>query len=111
MPRVYIFAGPNGAGKTTFARRFLPEEGVVQFVNADIIAAGISPFAPDTADFAAGRAMLRRLDELASQKLDFAMETTLSGNWLASLITTWRAAGILRFALLRPTRQSRTIYC
>jgi len=93
MPNCYIFAGPNGVGKTTFAKEFLPEEEVIQFVNADLIAAGISPFAPDTADFAAGRIMLRRLDDLVSQNSDFAMETTLSGSWLAERIVRWRDVG------------------
>ena len=82
MPNIDIFAGPNGVGKTTFARAFLPKEGVIQFVNADLIAAGISPFAPETADVAAGRVMLRRLDELAALGQGFALETTLSGKWL-----------------------------
>jgi predicted ABC-type ATPase len=87
-------AGPNGAGKTTFAREYLPNEGACkQFVNADLIAAGLSPFAPDTADAAAGRAMLRRLDELAARSTDFALETTLSGTWLLPRIRRWRGLG------------------
>ena len=94
MPRVLIFAGPNGAGKTTFAREYLPNEAqIVQFVNADLIAVGISPFAPDTADVAAGRIMLDRLDELASEGTDFALETTLSGNWLYKKVLQWQALG------------------
>lgn len=56
-------AGPNGAGKTTFAREYLPNEGdVVQFVNADLIAAGISPYEPDSAAVPAGRIMLQRIE-------------------------------------------------
>ena len=94
MPTAIIIAGPNGAGKTTFAREFLPNEGAcTQFVNADLIAAGLSPFAPETADVAAGRAMLRRLDELVSQRSDFAVETTLSGTWLLRRITHWKECG------------------
>ena len=59
MPNLFIIAGPNGAGKTTYVKRFLPQEmRVHEFVNADLIAAGLSPFAPDSAAFAAGRIML-----------------------------------------------------
>ncbi len=61
-PRVIIIAGPNGAGKTTFAREFLPNEaGCPIFVNADLIAAGLSPFAPEIAAVQAGRLMLREM--------------------------------------------------
>jgi predicted ABC-type ATPase len=57
--KIVIIAGPNGSGKTTFAREFLPNEGGCPiFVNADLIAAGISPFLPDKAAFHAGRLML-----------------------------------------------------
>src|SRR5882757_7195522 len=69
MPNLFIIAGPNGAGKTTYARRFLTEEARCrEFVNADLIAAGLSPFAPDKAAFAAGRIMLRRLRDLSAQR-------------------------------------------
>ena len=62
VKRIFIIAGPNGAGKTTFAREFLPDEaGCLHFVNADLIAAGLSPFAPEAAAFQAGRLMLRKL--------------------------------------------------
>jgi hypothetical protein len=61
-PRIIIIAGPNGAGKTTFAREFLPGEAACPvFVNADLIAAGLAPFAPDTAALQAGRLMLQEL--------------------------------------------------
>jgi len=94
VPRAIILAGPNGAGKTTFAREYLPNEaGCVQFVNADLIAAGLSPFAPATADVAAGRAMIRRIDDLVSQGADFALESTLSGTWLVDRIKQWREVG------------------
>lgn len=94
MPRAIIIAGPNGAGKTTLAREYLPNEGgVIQFVNADLIAAGISPFDPSSADMAAGRAMLRRIEELVALRQDFAVETTLSGKWLFRAIRQWREAG------------------
>jgi predicted ABC-type ATPase len=96
VPKVYVFAGPNGAGKTTLAQEYLPKEGqVIQFINADIIAQGISPFAPETAEFASGRTMLKRIDELVSLKLDFAIETTLSGTWLVKRIHDWKSEGYM----------------
>jgi predicted ABC-type ATPase len=64
-PRCIIIAGPNGAGKTTFAREFLTKEaGVIHFVNADLIASGLSPLRPELATLAAGRLFLRELDRL-----------------------------------------------
>ena len=66
-PRCIVIAGPNGAGKTTFAREFLPRDArVVHFVNADLIAAGLSPFRPALVALSAGRALLRELDRLAA---------------------------------------------
>lgn len=79
MPVMYIIAGPNGAGKTTAANTILPDYyGVVQFVNADEIARGLSPFAPETVSFQAGKLMLKRLHELIVGKEDFGFETTLT---------------------------------
>ena len=78
--RVLIIAGPNGAGKTTFAREFLPyEANCPVFINADLIAAGLSPFAPEHAAIKAARLMLQEMDEHASRGESFAFETTLSG--------------------------------
>lgn len=110
MPTLYIIAGPNGAGKTTFARRFLAEEtSTLEFVNADAIAQGLSPYDPDAAAMAAGRLMIARLRELMNQRVSFALETTLSGlsyrPWLAEM----RAAGYeiqLDFLWLPEARQS-----
>lgn len=79
MPRCLIIAGPNGAGKTTFARRFLPKLGLLNFVNADLLAAGLSPLKPSAAQVAAGKLFLRELDRLAQDKTDFCFESTLSG--------------------------------
>lgn len=94
MPNLFVIAGPNGAGKTTYARRFLPEEmRTREFVNADLIAAGLSPFAPDKAAFEAGRIMLNRLRELTAQRQNFSFETTLSGRAYAPLLREMRAAG------------------
>jgi predicted ABC-type ATPase len=75
-----VIAGPNGAGKTTFARRYLPENvGVTHFVNADLIASGLSPLKPELAAIAAARILLREIDRLAALRADFGLETTLSG--------------------------------
>lgn len=92
--KVVIIAGPNGAGKTTFAREFLPSEAALPiFVNADLIAAGLSPFDPDAAAFRAGRLMLNEIDEHANAGRSFAFETTLSGHTYLKRIAAWRAAG------------------
>ena len=78
--KVIIIAGPNGAGKTTFAREFLPNEaGCPVFVNADLIAAGLAPFAPETAAVQAGRLMLGELERHFAVRKSFAFETTLPG--------------------------------
>lgn len=93
-PRCIVIAGPNGAGKTTFAREFLPKEGgIVHFVNADLIAAGISPLRPGLAAVTAGKVFLKELDRLAKQHVDFAFETTLSGLVYAARLKKWKAAG------------------
>jgi predicted ABC-type ATPase len=79
-PHLYVIAGPNGAGKTTFAKKFLPEyKECLEFVNADLIAGGISPFAPDKAAVQAGRIMLEQIHLLGNRGADFGFETTLSG--------------------------------
>lgn len=92
--RILIIAGPNGAGKTTFAREFLPNEGACPtFVNADLIAAGLSPFNPDAAAIRAGRLMLEELDALAARGASFAFETTLSGRAYLRRIAAWRRQG------------------
>lgn len=93
-PRAIIIAGPNGAGKTTFAREFLPtDEACLQFVNADLIAAGLSPFAPETAALQAGRLMLTQITAHVAHGRSFALETTLSGLGYARQIPQWRALG------------------
>ena len=72
-PRCIVIAGPNGAGKTTFAHRYLPEDArVIHFVNADLIAAGLSPLKPELAAIRAGRLVLREIDRLAAERVDFA---------------------------------------
>lgn len=92
--KIIIIAGPNGAGKTTFAREFLPNEAHCRtFINADLIAAGLSPFAPELAAIKAGKIMLSNIDELVAQGRSFALETTLSGNGYARAIPRWQALG------------------
>ena len=79
-PRAIVIAGPNGAGKTTFAREFLPAEAQCPvFVNADLIAAGLSPFAPEVAALNAGRIMLAEIDDHVAHRRRSALGTTLSG--------------------------------
>jgi len=92
--KVIIIAGPNGAGKTTFAREFLPNEAdCPMFVNADLIAAGLAPFAPDTAAVHAGRVMLQELARHFAARQSFAFETTLSGRAYLRHIRAWQSAG------------------
>lgn len=92
--KIIIIAGPNGAGKTTFAREFLPNEaGCPIFVNADLIAAGLSPFAPESAVLQAGRLMLQELTRHFSRGNSFAFETTLSGRGYVHHIRQWQSAG------------------
>lgn len=94
QPRVIIIAGPNGAGKTTFAREFLPlEAGCPVFVNADLIAAGLSPFEPERAAIQAGRLTLEAIAQHVARRESFAFETTLSGRAYARQIPHWRALG------------------
>lgn len=85
QPRVVLFGGPNGAGKTTVANIMLEHEfGIRDFVNADIIARGLSMLDPDRAALAAGRIMLERLNELAAEHRDFAFESTLASRSFAT---------------------------
>lgn len=92
--KIIIIAGPNGAGKTTFARSFLPEEAQCsRFINADLIAAGLSPFAPETEAFKAGRLMLEEIEDCVRKGESFAFETTLAGLGYVSRIKQWREQG------------------
>ena len=91
--RCIVIAGPNGAGKTTFARRYLPEHGVIHFVNADLIASGLSPLRPDLAAIAAARMLLRELDRFAAERIDFSFETTLSGLSYIRRLQAWKQKG------------------
>ena len=92
--RILIIAGPNGAGKTTFARQFLPNEAhCPDFINADLIAAGLSPFNPEAAALRAGRLMLEEIASRVAAGRGFAFETTLSGRTYARQIPVWRQQG------------------
>lgn len=93
-PTIYIIAGCNGAGKTTASFTILPEIlNVHEFVNADEIARGLSPFQPEKVAFEAGRIMLHRMDELIAKKVDFAFETTLATRSYLSKIKLARKEG------------------
>ena len=89
--RMLIIAGPNGAGKTTFATEFLPNEADCPiFINADLIASGLSPFQPDWVAVRAGKLMLNMINDYVSRGESFAFETTLSGLGYARSIPRWR---------------------
>jgi predicted ABC-type ATPase len=94
MPDLYIIAGCNGAGKTTASYTILPEIlNCREFVNADNIAAGISPFNPESVAIEAGRIMLKRINELLADGVDFALETTLSTRSYVSFIKKAQEVG------------------
>jgi len=92
--KIIIVAGPNGAGKTTFARHFLPREAdCPAFINADLIAAGLSPFRPEAAELRAGRILLAEIAGNIARQESFAFESTLAGRGYARSIPRWRVAG------------------
>ena len=92
--RVVILAGPNGAGKTTFAREYLTQEAdCPTFINADLIADGLSPFAPNLVAIKAGRIMLELIADSVRKKESFAFETTLAARNYARSIPKWQAMG------------------
>ncbi|AKR43691.1 AAA family ATPase [Methylophilus sp. TWE2] len=94
MKKVIIIAGPNGAGKTTFAREYLPNEANCPiFINADLIAAGLAPFSPETAAVKAARLMLKEIESNVKAGNSFAIETTLSGKTYARDIIEWKKVG------------------
>ena len=93
-PKVIVLAGPNGAGKSTSAARLLRGAlGVDEFVNADVIAQGLSAFAPQGVALAAGRIMMQRLKELAAARASFAFETTLASRTFAPWLADLKASG------------------
>ena len=92
-PTISLIAGPNGAGKTTFAREFLPAAKIPEFLNADSIAAGLSPFDPPRAAVRAARLLLARWRELVGAGQSFGFESTLSGRTYATMLREARAIG------------------
>ena len=97
-PTVYVIAGPNGAGKTTFARRYLPQfADCREFVNADLIAAGLSPSNPESQAGAAGRLMLDRIGELSAARASFGFETTLAGRVYARRLRALKLISDIEF--------------
>ena len=94
QPTCWIIAGHNGAGKTTFALKYLPEvANCSTFVNADLIAAGLSPLAPENELLAASRLFLKEIDSHIKKRVDFAFETTLSGRSYLKLIKQLKNEG------------------
>ena len=94
MPKVFIIAGPNGSGKTTFANEFLPAQTKhPNFINADAIAKGLSPFGPERAAIPAGRLVLKKIEEYAGKGEDFAFETTLSGKTYLNILKRLKGKG------------------
>jgi len=94
LKKIIIIAGPNGAGKTTFAQKFLPAEAkTLRFINADLIAAGLAPFNPESVAVKAGRLMLEEIDKCVNAGQNFAFETTLSGLAYLHKIKIWQSLG------------------
>jgi predicted ABC-type ATPase len=90
-PTAIVLAGVNGAGKTTASRSLLANTlNVMTFVNADVIAQGLSGFDPDAAAVRAGRIMLGQLEDLAARQANFAFETTLAGRFFAGWLNSLR---------------------
>lgn len=90
--KCYIIAGPNGAGKTTFANDFLPIEAeCLNFINADLIAKGLSPFQPEKVAVKAGKLMIQQMNEFVTLSKSFAIETTFSGNNYVDRIKKWKS--------------------
>lgn len=94
MAKLYIIAGCNGAGKTTASYTVLPEMlACREFVNADEIARGLSPFNTESVAIEAGRLMLRRMEDLLAENIDFAFETTLATRSYAQFVRKAQASG------------------
>ena len=113
--KLYIIAGCNGAGKTTASFTILPEIlDCKEFVNADEIAKGLSPFQPEKVSFEAGRIMLKRINELLSENETFAFETTLSTRSYKNKIAEAKEKGyrvtlLLKFELAKERVKTRVL--
>ncbi len=120
QPHIIVIAGANGAGKSTTATSLLKDTlGVTEFVNADVIAEGLSAFYPEGAAFHAGRVMLDRIHLLAKERVDFAFETTLASRTFAPWIKEIKQTGYIfhlvflwlpseEFAIARVAERVRT---
>jgi predicted ABC-type ATPase len=94
MKQITIIAGPNGAGKTTFAKEFLPQEAeTINFINADLIAYGLSPFAPEKVAIEASKLLLSRINECCRHGESFGVESTISGRTYLRMIPKWQKLG------------------
>lgn len=93
QPICYVISGPNGAGKTSASLGILPRLDCLEYVNADAIAAALSPFQPERSAMEAGRMMLQRINELAAKQVDFAFETTLASRSFAPFLKQRKAEG------------------
>ena len=94
MPTIYVIAGPNGVGKTTFADMYLPNFiRELEFVNADLIAKGLSPYDPDSVAMEAGRVALERIRQLIAARRSFTWETTMSGRSAVAWLRNARSQG------------------
>ena len=94
QPICVILGGPNGAGKTTGALSILPKElRIIHFVNADLIAGGLSPLDPALVDFDAAKIMLQRMRQLREQQANFAVETTLASKSLVAFLRECKMKG------------------
>jgi predicted ABC-type ATPase len=108
LKKIIIIAGPNGAGKTTFAQQFLPSEAkTYRFVNADLIALGLSPFDPELVSLKAARLMIQEINGYVDAGESFAFETTLSGLTYIRRIRHWKSLGyaIKLWFLALPTEE------
>lgn len=95
-PEIFVLSGPNGAGKSTTAMVLVPESlGIQEFVNADLIAKGLSPFAPASSAIEAGKLMLKRIRDLRTQRKSFAFETTLASRFYLRFLPEAQHAGFL----------------
>ncbi len=93
-PKLYVIAGPNGSGKTTFAEKFLPDYAdCFEFINADMIAKGLSPFIPSKVAIKAGKILLEQIDDCSRRRVNFAFETTLSGRSYVRLFRRMKKIG------------------
>lgn len=108
QPICYVIAGPNGAGKTTFAMQYLPDiTDCRNFINADLIAEGLSPLDSSLVQMEAGRILHREIESNIKKRTDFAFETTLAGRSYARMLEELQRLGwkIFMFYLWIPSAE------